>query len=140
MSEFFYLIVVSVKKNEDFLEIYKKNFIYNWIQFSKIMNFYNIKNFNSKLLATQFNQTTNIFSYFILKCILETEVCNIIFAFPYIYKFLTPYEQENYSCNIKECPSIVPYISRKLLMIIMMIIMMIKVLDALFIVYKLIIS
>lgn len=115
MSEFFYLIVVSVKKNEDFLEIYKKNFIYNWIQFSKIMNFYNIKNFNSKLLATQFNQTTNIFSYFILKCILETEVCNIIFAFPYIYKFILSNEQENYSCNIKECPSIVSYISKKML-------------------------
>ena len=115
MAEFFYLIVVSIKNNEDFLEIYKKNFIYNWFQFSKIMNFYNITTFDSKLLATRFKQTTSIFSYFILKCILETEFCNIIFAFPYIYKLLSIKEQEKYDCNIKECPTIVSYISKKML-------------------------
>lgn len=115
MAEFFYLIVVSIKNNDDFLEIYKKNFIYNWYQFSKIMNFYNITTFDSKLLATRFNQTTNIFSYFILKCILETEFCNIIFAFPYIYKLLPSKEQNKNDCNIKECSTIVSYISRKML-------------------------
>jgi hypothetical protein len=112
MAEFFYLIVISVKNNEDFLEIYKKNFIHSWHQFSKIMNYYNIKTFDSKLLATRFNQTTNIFSYFILKCLLETEFCNIIFAFPYIYHI---FMSNDSICDINECPAIVTYISKKMI-------------------------
>jgi len=44
-----------------------------------------------------------------VKCILETEFCNIIFAFPYIYHIFMGNDS---ICDINECPAIVTYIKK----------------------------
>ena len=119
LSNFFYIMFLSIIQNNDIIQkfnkfkiMYQNELIFNWYQFVKIMKFFDINSFNSELLQNKFNQTTSVFSYFILKPILSTEFCNIIFPFPYINKlFNNNYEE----CNIYKCNYIVNFITKKMI-------------------------
>ena len=52
-----------------------------------------------------------MFSYIILKSILTTEFCEILFSFPYISKIFN--KDKTKECNIYKCQSIVNYIDKK---------------------------
>lgn len=61
--------------------LYNYELIFSWFQFAKIMNYFSIHKYSDDELKTKFNQTTNVFSYYILKCILTIHFNKIILYF-----------------------------------------------------------
>ena len=59
-----------------FKKIYLSDLIYSWYIFAKIINFFNIDEFNINNLIKKFNQSSNVFSYYILKCLFCLEFLN----------------------------------------------------------------
>jgi hypothetical protein len=114
MSNFFYIIYFSVRKEkkfDEFRDIYKKELEFNWKQTSKVLKFFNINSLEIDELD-KIKSKTAVFSYFVLKSILTTEFCEILFSFPYIYKLFN--NNETKECNIYKCESIVNYIIKKI--------------------------
>lgn len=113
ISHFFYIIYLNViKKNnfDQFIELYKKEIEFNWYQTAKILQYFNINSLEINQLD-KIKSNTPIFSYIILKSILTTEFCEILFSFPYINKIFNNKIKE---CNIYKCTHIVNYIIKKI--------------------------
>jgi hypothetical protein len=64
----------------------------------KVCNFYKIKSINQLFHNNDFNQTSNVFSYFILKGFYNTDSINILKILPHI-KISNSYNCKNNSCN-----------------------------------------
>lgn len=107
-----YISIILYKKHslnyvfDRFKYIYIYEMIYSWYQFSKIMNFFNIKKYNENTLLN-FNQTTNCYSYYIIKCILYNNIFDIIFSFNYINKLIN---NDKCNCDIYNCLPIIDII------------------------------
>ena len=113
MSHFFYVIYLNVKKGnnfDEFRDIYKKKLEFNWYQTAKVLKFFNINSLEIDELD-KIKSKTAVFSYIILKSILTTEFCEILFSFPYINKIFN--NDDIKECNIYKCESIVNYITKK---------------------------
>lgn len=113
MSHFFYVIYLNVKKGnnfDEFRDIYKKELEFNWYQTSKVLKFFNINSLEIDELD-KIKSNTAVFSYFVLKSVLTTEFCEILFSFPYINKIFN--NDDIKECNIYKCESIVNYITKK---------------------------
>ena len=119
MSNFFYIMYYSIRNGKnnlenDFLkfkEIYVNDLIFSWYQFVKVLKYFNINSLEINQLS-KIKSNTPIFSYNIIRPILTTEFCEILFSFPYIAKILG--ETNIKECNIKSCETIVNYIKRKI--------------------------
>jgi hypothetical protein len=61
-----------------FKTIYQYELIFSWYQFAQIMNYYMIDKYTIQHLMTKFHQSSNVYSYYILKCILTID-SSIIF-------------------------------------------------------------
>ena len=112
MSNFFYNIYFSIRKGknfDDFKEMYKKELEFNWYQTAKVLKFFNINSLEIDELD-KIKSKTAVFSYIILKSVLTTEFCEILFSFPYINKI---FSNEIKECNIYKCEHIVNYITKK---------------------------
>jgi hypothetical protein len=109
-AQFLHSIFITSKLNNDYFNnfktIYQYELIFSWYQFSKIMNYFNIKKFSEYYLINNFNQSSNVFSYYILKCILSFEFCNVIFPLFYSSKLLNNKSE----CSVNKCSVIVKYI------------------------------
>jgi hypothetical protein len=109
-AQFLHSIFITSKLNKNYFDnfkiIYQFETIFSWYQFSKIMNFYGIKKFSEEYLINNFNQSSNAFSYYILKCIFSFEFYNIISPVSYVSKLLN----KTNDCNVDKCPIIVRYI------------------------------
>jgi hypothetical protein len=80
-----YISVVNYDGNIDtFYTIYNYEQIFSWYQFAKIMAFFNIKKFKSKELSEKFNQSSNVFAYYILKSIFTLKWTHILFELLYL--------------------------------------------------------
>jgi hypothetical protein len=120
MSNFFYIMYYSIRNGEnnldnDFLkfkEIYKNDLIFSWYQSVKVLKYFNINSLEINQLS-KIKSHTAVFSYSILRPILSTEFCEILFSFPYIAKIFGN-NPNNKECNIKSCDSIVDYIKKKI--------------------------
>jgi len=66
-----------------FKVFYNIEHIFSWYQFAKIMNFLSINEFDIMLIRKNFNQTTNVYSYFILKSIFNLYFFDIISELSY---------------------------------------------------------
>ena len=113
MSNFFYIIYFSVRKEkkfDEFRDIYKKELEFNWYQTAKVLKFFNINSLEIDELD-KIKSNTAVFSYIILKSILTTEFCEILFSFPYINKIFS--NDDIKECNIYKCELIVNYIIKK---------------------------
>jgi hypothetical protein len=120
MSNFFYIMYYSIRNGEnnldkDFLkfkEIYVNDLIFSWYQSVKILKYFNINSLEINQLS-KIKSHTAVFSYSILRPILTTEFCEILFSFPYIAKIFGN-DQNNKECNIKSCETILNYIKNKI--------------------------
>ena len=96
------IITNKLDLNESYI-IFKKLYYYencfNWYQMNKIMKFYNIQEYNIDIIKEKFNQTTNCFSYYILKAIFNLNISKIIILFDYL-SFIT---NNNNKCNYLQC-------------------------------------
>ena len=113
LSNFFYIIYFSVRKGknfDEFRDIYKKELEFNWYQTAKVLKFFNINSLEIDELD-KIKSKTAVFSYIILKSVLTTEFCEILFSFPYISKIVN--KDTTTECNIYRCESIVNYIIKK---------------------------
>ena len=119
MSNFFYIMYYSIRNGvnnleNDFLyfkEIYVNDLIFSWYQSVKVLKYFNINSLEINQLS-KIKSNTAIFSYSILRPILTTEFCKILFSFPYIAKILG--ENNIKECNIKICEPILNYIKKKI--------------------------
>lgn len=66
------------------------------------MNFFNILKFDQELINQQFNQTSNVFAYYILKSILTINFPQIILNI------------NTNKCNTYNCPIIEKYLNKNL--------------------------
>ena len=113
MSNFFYIIYFSIREGknfDEFREVYKKELEFNWYQTAKVLKFFNINSLEINELD-KIKSNTAVFSYFVLKSVLTTEFCKILFSFPYINKIFN--NDDIKECNIYKSESIVNYISKK---------------------------
>ena len=94
--------------------IYNFEMIYSWYQFAKIMTYYNITNYKLSLIKDKLNQTTNVFSYYILKSILTIDFTKIIFELDHIKKLLIVDDNYISNCNVDQCDILIKYISNLL--------------------------
>ena len=81
----------NIVSNQDisiFKTLYNYEQIFSWYQFAKIMDFFSIKKFKEKYLIEKFNQSSNVFSYYILKSILGLNFGDILFELDHIKKLL----------------------------------------------------
>ena len=62
--------------------------IFSWYQFTKIMNYFSINSFDIESIKENFNQSTNVYSYFILKSILSMYFFDILYELDYIKKLI----------------------------------------------------
>ncbi len=119
MSNFFYIMYYSIRNGvnnleEDFLKfkkIYVNDLIFSWYQSVKVLKYFNINSLEINQLS-KIKSHTAVFSYSILRPILTTEFCEILFSFPYIAKILG--ENNIKECNIKTCEPILNYIKKKI--------------------------
>ena len=106
LTQFLHSIYISAYQKGSLIDnvktIYNYEQIFSWYQFSKIMNFFNITKFDNDIIKKQFNQTTNVFSYYILKSILTIRFTDIILQI----------NTEN--CNAYKCSIIENYINNNL--------------------------
>jgi hypothetical protein len=118
MSNFFYIMYYSIRNGvnnleNDFLkfkEIYVNDLIFSWYQFIKVLKYFNINSLEINQLS-KIKSNTPIFSYSILRPILTTEFCKILFSFPYIAKI---FGENNKECNTQRCESILNFIEKKI--------------------------
>jgi hypothetical protein len=118
MSNFFYIMYYSIRNGvnnlkDDFLkfkEIYVNDLIFSWYQSIKVLKYFNIYSLEINQLS-KIKSHTAVFSYSILRPILTTEFCEILFSFPYIAKI---FGETNKECNIKTCEHILNYIKKKI--------------------------
>lgn len=89
------------KSYEYFKTIYNYELIYSWYQYAKILSFYKIDEYNLNNLIMKFNQSSNVYSYYVLKVILSLKFSNIIFALDHFNK------NNNKQCNINRCDILV---------------------------------
>ena len=68
--------------------LYNIELMYSWFQFAKIMKFFNIQIYDNILIKKNFNQTTNIYSYYILKSIFNMYFIDILYESFSIQKLL----------------------------------------------------
>ena len=68
--------------------------MFSWLQLYKISKHYNISSFNNFFNNNLFNQTSNVFSYYIIKCFYTIDIINNIYAI-------------NYNCSINKCNHII---------------------------------
>lgn len=90
-AQFLHTIYVSniLCKNcniDTFKILYNYEQIFSWYQFAKIMDFFSIKIFNEKNLINNFNQSSNVFSYYILKSILNLHFGDILLKLSHFIK------------------------------------------------------
>ena len=106
LTQFLHSIYISVYQKGSILDnvktIYNYEQIFSWYQFSKIMNFFNILKFDQELINQQFNQTSNVFAYYILKSILTINFPQIILNI------------NTNKCNTYNCPIIEKYLNKNL--------------------------
>jgi hypothetical protein len=101
LAQFIHSIYISYILNKEykkFIDIYHNELIYNWYQLSKIFNYYEIYEFNSKLIKLKFNQSSNAYSYYIIKCLISFkyyDIINIIFDKSNKYKESIKYQLNN---------------------------------------------
>jgi len=99
------------KSFDYFKTLYNYELIYSLYQFSKIMNFYSIKEFNEKNLTEKFNQTSNVFSYYILKSILTLNFGDILFELNHMKQFD---KNNKLICDVNQCLVLSKYIKKQL--------------------------
>ena len=94
-----YLLIIE-NTNKSLCEIiylfkifYNIEHIYSWYQFNKIMNYFSINSFNMNLIKLNFHQSTNVFSYFILKSIFSIHFYDILYELNYIKKLINDNNQ-----------------------------------------------
>lgn len=79
-AQFIHTIYVNYKYYKYDFDMFKKLYlselIYSWYIFAKIINFFNIDEFNINNLIKKFNQSSNVFSYYVLKSLLCLEFLN----------------------------------------------------------------
>ena len=120
MSNFFYIMYYSIRNGEnnletDFLnfkELYVNDLIFSWYQSVKILKYFNIDSLEINQLS-KIKSHTAVFSYSILRPILTTEFCEILYSFPYIHKIFSN-DKNIKECNIKSCETILNYIKKKI--------------------------
>lgn len=112
-SQFLHTLYLSIfiKGNhyENFKMMYNYEQIFSWYQFAKIMKFYNIKDYNVNNLINNFNQTTNVFSYYILKSLMTLHFSDLLFTFDHFKIFINSTYQH---CNVDKCNVIIKYIKK----------------------------
>jgi hypothetical protein len=102
-AQFFHTIYIStiIDKTTNttnintFKTIYNCEQIFSWYQFVKIMDFYDIKKFKEEYLVEKFNQSSNVFSYYILKSILGIKFGDIIFKLDHINNLINSTKSTN---------------------------------------------
>lgn len=108
-AQFFHTLYMTIMINlnsdidkiiDNFKVLYNYELIFSWYQFSKIFEYYSIPTFKSDIIAENFNQSSNIFSYYILKCILTIDFGIIIFNLDHIKKYLL---DKSNNCNVNDC-------------------------------------
>jgi hypothetical protein len=77
-----------------FKSFYNLEQIFSWYQFNKIMNYFKIDKFDIKLIKSNFNQSTNVYSYFILKSIFSMHFFDILYELDYIKELINPNSNE----------------------------------------------
>lgn len=106
LTQFLHSVYISIYQKGSLLDnvktIYNYEQIFSWYQFSKIMNFFNISNFNQDLINQNFNQTSNVFAYYILKSILTINFPQIILNI------------NTKKCNVYKCPFVEQYLNNQL--------------------------
>jgi hypothetical protein len=103
-TQFLHSIYISIYQKGSLIDnvktIYNYEQIFSWYQFSKIMNFFNIYEFNKKLIYQRFNQSSNVFSYYILKSILTINFPSIILNL------------NTLDCNVYKCYIVEKYLNK----------------------------
>jgi hypothetical protein len=102
LAQFIHSIFISSFNDnpfKTFKSIYFMEHIYSWYQFCKVMTFFNISHFNYDIIIKQFNQSTNIYSYYILKTILLNDFFNIIINTPMFNKIIISHSCTSFSCK-----------------------------------------
>lgn len=90
--------------NNMFNLLYSYELYFSWIQLMKICKFYKINILEQLLSKNTFNQTTNIFSYFILKSLYNINCFDILKELPHL--FLTYDNISKNICNNYKCTPI----------------------------------
>ncbi len=101
-------IILNDKAFDNFKTMYNYEQIFSWYQFAKIMKYYSINNYKIDNLVKHFNQSTNVFSYYILKSLLTLRFSDILFLFDHYKNHIN--EKSN-NCNIDKCNIIIKYIT-----------------------------
>jgi hypothetical protein len=125
----------------NFKTLYNYEHIFSWYQFAKIMDFYSIKKFKEEYLINNFNQSSNIFSYYILKSIIGLKFSDILFKLDHINELINNKPTQNINkinfdksdekikliyplnisnhlhnkpeiCNVNNCQELVKYIKK----------------------------
>ena len=94
-----------------FNTLYKYEQIFSWYQFSKIMDYYGIEKFKQKHIEKKFNQSTNVFVYYILKSILTLNFASIILQLNHIANKINIKS----NCNVNNCIPLVKHIKKILI-------------------------
>ena len=71
-----------------FKKLYFLEHLFSWYQFSNIINFFEIQSFNHQIIKKKFNQTSNAYSYYILKPIIAIRFFDILSQIKYINKLI----------------------------------------------------
>jgi len=102
-----YILISDNTKLEDVINLFKKFYllehIFSWYQFSKIMKFFSIDSFDEQLIKENFNQTSNAYSYYILKTIFAIHFFDILSNLKYIKKLINNNEKCQIINTIKYC-------------------------------------
>ena len=96
--------------NKLFKIFYNLEQIYSWYQFTKIMNYLSIDSFDIELIKKNFNQSTNVYSYYILKSIFTMHFFDILNELNYIQKLIKLKSSNNILIKIKNIIDNLPII------------------------------
>lgn len=92
---------------------YSTEQIFSLCQFAKIMKYYKINKFSKKDIIKKFNQSSNVFSYFILKSILCLEWSEIICGMDYLKKYIVlDKSSTKKNCNVNMCKPLIIHIKK----------------------------
>lgn len=92
---------------DTFKLLYQYEHIFSWYQFAKIMEYYQIEKFKKKYIKEKFNQSTNAYSYYILKSIFGLDFATILLSLDHFNILIK--DKEN-NCNVNSCKIIVKHI------------------------------
>ena len=116
-------ITGQLKNNnfDTFKTLYQFEHIFSWYQFAKIMEYYEIEKFKKKYIIEKFNQSTNAFSYYILKSILGLNFATILLSLNHFIKLIQPTQPtqliqptRKIQCNVNKCNPLVKHIIKTL--------------------------